>query len=281
MPRFITLIFILLSLQLCQQPVSAEGYPDNFYQSDRPPMLGINMGRAGDNGGVKVHNVYSGTAAENMGLQRGDVIKVLNGINTNSPRELWRAVRSHDPGDEVKVTVVRDGQEHEFHSQFKEWPKHIPGSESNWGNRSQRRNNGNGNKTIIKKTTKDGETIIIEKVVKKGDKRGFLNKLADALKKNGDDQSAQGSKNSKKPKSYDGSPIKTDLSNEALASPIMHVAAAMDALGKDGWQFDFKMDVNDKRLPKPESEVRAQINQDVEAPDCDVSCYWTPTAIEL
>lgn len=61
--------------------------------------------------GVYVANVYEGSAAPSAGLQKGDIITAFDGKAVTSASDLQVAVREHNPGDKVDVTVNRDGQE--------------------------------------------------------------------------------------------------------------------------------------------------------------------------
>jgi putative serine protease PepD len=60
--------------------------------------------------GAGVESVNNGSAAQQAGLQRGDVItKVDDDIITGS-ESLVATVRGHRPGDKVTLTVVRQGR---------------------------------------------------------------------------------------------------------------------------------------------------------------------------
>ncbi len=61
--------------------------------------------------GVLVANVYEGTAAEEAGLQRGDVIVSFDGEAVTDASELMLDVREHAVGDTVELEVVRDGKQ--------------------------------------------------------------------------------------------------------------------------------------------------------------------------
>ena len=52
----------------------------------------------------------SGGAADKAGLQAGDVVTAVDGKAIASGDALVAAVRSHRPGDEVKITLTRDGK---------------------------------------------------------------------------------------------------------------------------------------------------------------------------
>jgi putative serine protease PepD len=69
-------------------------------------QLGI---RAKD--GAFVAEVDDGTAAADAGLREGDVIVALDDQAVESSTEVADTIRDHDPGDEVTVTIERDGEE--------------------------------------------------------------------------------------------------------------------------------------------------------------------------
>ena len=73
-------------------------------------FLGVNGEDAGDGGGARVTGVVEGTNAETMGIQEGDVIKALNGVNVNGFSELAEMIGEMEPGAGVKVDVQRDGK---------------------------------------------------------------------------------------------------------------------------------------------------------------------------
>ncbi|MEI8002479.1 MAG: PDZ domain-containing protein, partial [Actinomycetes bacterium] len=63
-----------------------------------------------DTNGVKIAQVASGSAAEKAGLQVGDVITAFNGRSVTSPTALGTAVANLQTGDQVQITVDRNGQ---------------------------------------------------------------------------------------------------------------------------------------------------------------------------
>lgn len=60
--------------------------------------------------GVYVAGVGQGSAAGSAGIERGDVITKVDGVEVNASSELQEQVARHRPGDEITVTYVRDGQ---------------------------------------------------------------------------------------------------------------------------------------------------------------------------
>lgn len=74
--------------------------------ADLATALGLDRPR-----GAIVAEVGAGTPAETAGLEPGDVILSLDGETIEGPAALSRAVGTHDPGDEVRLSVLRDGDE--------------------------------------------------------------------------------------------------------------------------------------------------------------------------
>jgi serine protease Do len=69
--------------------------------------LGINS----DAAGVFVMEVDPRGAAGEAGIKKGDVIIKVNGIEVNSDAQLAEMIARQKPGDDVKITFVRDGIE--------------------------------------------------------------------------------------------------------------------------------------------------------------------------
>ena len=64
--------------------------------------------------GAYVNEVTAGGPSEQAGIQQGDIITALDGEQITSADGLIIAVREHEVGDEVTLTVVRDGSEQEI-----------------------------------------------------------------------------------------------------------------------------------------------------------------------
>lgn len=73
-------------------------------------FLGIYPGNTDDNQGVAVSGVVSGAEAEAGGIQKGDVITSIAGYATNGTNGLRGVLRKLEPGQQVAVEVLRDGQ---------------------------------------------------------------------------------------------------------------------------------------------------------------------------
>lgn len=75
-------------------------------------FLGVRGGEAeGERAGALVTEVLPGTAAEEFGVQVGDVIIFFDGVEIQSLLDLSAQVRAHRPGDTVDIILLRDGEE--------------------------------------------------------------------------------------------------------------------------------------------------------------------------
>jgi putative serine protease PepD len=73
--------------------------------------LGVDAGDTSDGtAGALVRGITSGGAADQAGLQQGDVVTAVNGTAIKTGSELAGAIASHQPGESVTLTVTRDGQ---------------------------------------------------------------------------------------------------------------------------------------------------------------------------
>lgn len=71
-------------------------------------FLGVLTGKSDE--GVKITEVIKGSGAEKAGLQTGDIITKLDDKKITSPEDLMDAVKSHKPGDEVKIYYLRNNK---------------------------------------------------------------------------------------------------------------------------------------------------------------------------
>ena len=86
-----------------------KGGADRGYAKVR---LGIQPAMGGHDGpGLKIEGVSAGTSASDAGLKAGDVILTWNEKPLNDAATLMERLRDHEPGDVVKLKVVRDGKE--------------------------------------------------------------------------------------------------------------------------------------------------------------------------
>ncbi|WP_028981970.1 Do family serine endopeptidase [Sporocytophaga myxococcoides] len=69
--------------------------------------------------GTYVESVVENSAAFKAGLKAGDVILAIDGVEIGSTAKLLELIGIHHPGDNVKLTVLRDGKEKEFKVELK------------------------------------------------------------------------------------------------------------------------------------------------------------------
>ena len=64
--------------------------------------------------GVRIREVFEDTPAYQAGLKPGDIINAVNQKTVNQFDALTELIRSHEPGETVRLTVTRDDQELTF-----------------------------------------------------------------------------------------------------------------------------------------------------------------------
>ncbi|MEK7412618.1 MAG: PDZ domain-containing protein [Planctomycetota bacterium] len=69
--------------------------------------------------------VFSGTAAERMGLKQGDVIMSVNGNSVDSMTDLRNEVALIGVGGDAKVVVMRDGKQVVASEKLGVWPESV------------------------------------------------------------------------------------------------------------------------------------------------------------
>jgi putative serine protease PepD len=76
------------------------------------PLLGVSLeDQTGSNGTARavVHAVTAGSPAAQAGIKEGDVITAVDGTETEGVDAVIAAIRTHQPGEKVTVTIVRGG----------------------------------------------------------------------------------------------------------------------------------------------------------------------------
>ena len=76
------------------------------------PLMGVSLADATDSKGndlARVQDVSSGGPAEKAGIKVGDVIVAVGNQQTSGADAVIAAIRTHQPGDRVAVTIERDG----------------------------------------------------------------------------------------------------------------------------------------------------------------------------
>jgi putative serine protease PepD len=77
----------------------------------RYPVIGANVDTGTKESGAQVVDVPSGTPAAAAGLRKGDVVTDVNGKPITDGIGLIVAIRSHQPGETLTLTVRRDGHD--------------------------------------------------------------------------------------------------------------------------------------------------------------------------
>jgi putative serine protease PepD len=78
----------------------------------RYPVIGAKVKTGDTDGdGAEVDSVVPNTPASDGGLEKGDVITEVDGARVTDGIALIVAIRTHQPGETVKFTVLRDGKE--------------------------------------------------------------------------------------------------------------------------------------------------------------------------
>ena len=83
----------------------------------RSAFLGVGTSPAQD-GGLEVTMVSPNSGAKKAGLQVGDVILKLDGVEVNNSAMLGAIIRRHKAGDKIKITYLRDGEETEVEAEL-------------------------------------------------------------------------------------------------------------------------------------------------------------------
>lgn len=78
------------------------------------PWLGVDGTDKAMNGGAEIHKVKQLSPAAEAGLEVGDVIVGLDGAAIPSMGMLLLELRLHEPGDMIRLVILRDGRELQF-----------------------------------------------------------------------------------------------------------------------------------------------------------------------
>ena len=60
--------------------------------------------------GARVSQLSAGGPAAGAGVLPGDIVVAVDGVSVDSPAELGEAIRTNEPGDNVVLGVIRDGE---------------------------------------------------------------------------------------------------------------------------------------------------------------------------
>jgi membrane-associated protease RseP (regulator of RpoE activity) len=88
---------------------AAPGAQDqNQNQQQQTPWLGVYFVRAA--GGVTIAYVIADSPADTAGLQRGDIIKAVDGTTVATPNDFRDAIQGKAVGDTITLSIDRNGQ---------------------------------------------------------------------------------------------------------------------------------------------------------------------------
>lgn len=93
---------------------------DFFKEDANRAMLGVVTDEAAGKG-AEISSVNEASAAEKMGLKKGDIITKVNEKNVANPDDLTAAIKSQKPGDKVTVAYLRDGKTSTANGELGKW----------------------------------------------------------------------------------------------------------------------------------------------------------------
>ena len=87
-----------------------------FFGMDDSAFLGVTMEEETEHeeGGARINSVVEGSPADEAGLQEGDIVIGFGKDTIRGPVGLTKKIRALEPGDEIEITVLRDGRKHSF-----------------------------------------------------------------------------------------------------------------------------------------------------------------------
>lgn len=92
--------------------------PPTAAAAPRRASLGTMPDFAFEGKGVRVQQVMPGSVAETAGIVVGDVVIALEGEPVSDLRSYSELLKRHEPGDEIDVTVLRNGEELTVHARL-------------------------------------------------------------------------------------------------------------------------------------------------------------------
>ena len=101
--------------------------------------LGVNIVSSDNGQGVTVMRIIPNTAAEQMGLHRRDRITSLNGEPVRSVDQFISDIRGMQPGQQVKLGIVRDGNQHTISGELQGYAESIIQTQGPHGTQEYRR----------------------------------------------------------------------------------------------------------------------------------------------
>lgn len=82
-------------------------------------MLGVTTEKT--EGGVEIKSITKESAAEKIGLKKGDIIKRIDETKIETPDDLSKVIGEKEPGAKVKVTYIRDKKESTATAELTKW----------------------------------------------------------------------------------------------------------------------------------------------------------------
>jgi S1-C subfamily serine protease len=89
-------------------------------------FLGVSVGNVeSGQAGALIDDVTLGSAAEEAGIEAGDLVTSIDGVEVQGGSDLAAQVQTHRPGTTVEVVVMRDGQELTFNVTLDQRPDDL------------------------------------------------------------------------------------------------------------------------------------------------------------
>jgi membrane-associated protease RseP (regulator of RpoE activity) len=97
-----------------------------FSTAEDSAFLGVTMEEETEHeeGGARIASVVDDSPAAKAGLHEGDIVVGFGGDTVRGPVSLTKKIRDHEPGDTVKITVLRDGRRESFDVELGERSTH-------------------------------------------------------------------------------------------------------------------------------------------------------------
>ena len=92
-------------------------------QNQESPWLGVYFVRAAD--GVTIAWVIADSPADTAGLQRGDVIKAVDGTTVETPQDFRDQIEGKQVGDTISLSIDRDGQAQDLSATLEARPEAL------------------------------------------------------------------------------------------------------------------------------------------------------------
>lgn len=124
-----TILMIVLALAVGSLGVlsvsasNTDSTPNAIQQASGGAWLGVQI--KDDKDGVSVQEVVADSPAETAGLKVGDVIQSVDDEAVDSAAQFVEMIQAHQPGDEVTLSVLTDGEAHDVSVTLGERPANL------------------------------------------------------------------------------------------------------------------------------------------------------------